>query len=98
MLGAVVSATVTLLAHELVFPEVSCALKLTVVVPRGYVAAPGLVTVVGEQTSLAVAFPGSTYAASIPVHSAVTGAGQVMLGFVVSATVMLVVQLLERPL
>src|SRR3989442_14882630 len=47
--------------------------------------------------SLADAAPGLTVAAALPVHSAMTGAGQVMVGAVVSCTRMLLVHELVLP-
>src|SRR3989442_15792847 len=47
--------------------------------------------------SLADAAPGLTVAAALPVHSAVTGAGQVMVGAVVSCTRTLLVHALVLP-
>lgn len=58
------------------------------VVPRRYVPAAGPATVGDVHASLAVALGGATKADRSPVHSAVTGGGQVMLGRVVSTTVM----------
>src|SRR3989442_7108022 len=47
--------------------------------------------------SLADAAPGLTVAAALPVHSAATGAGQVMVGAVVSCTRTLLVHELVLP-
>jgi len=94
MVGTVVSCTRMLLLHELVLPDRSVARYASVVVPSGKEPAGGFVTVTGLQTSLADAAPGVTLADAFPVHSATTGAGQLMVGAVVSCTRML---LLHEP-
>ena len=88
MEGGVVSTTVIVVAQELVLPTKSVAVKVSVVVPNGYVAAPdGPVTVTGPAMSDPVAAPGATTAPAKDVASAVMGAGHVIEGGVVSTTV-----------
>src|SRR5262245_39662106 len=87
MVGGVVSLTVTSVEQVAIKPAPSVAAYVTVLVPSGYAPAPGSVTVAAEQTSVAVASPGSTVALELPVHSAVEAAGQLMDGAVVSTTV-----------
>src|SRR5205823_6408751 len=85
--GGVVSTTVTEDWQDAPFPQASLAVNAVTVVPSGKAPSEGLVTATGLQTSPAVAAPGSTTACRFPVHSAITGAGQEMLGAVVSRTV-----------
>jgi len=70
---------------------------VTIVVPKGYEPAEGLVIITGPAMSNAVAEPGATNADSLPVASAVMGAGHVMEGGVVSWTVIVVWQLTLLP-
>src|SRR2546425_6006754 len=97
MLGGVVSTTVSTALQELVLPDPSLAVYVTVVVPSGNEPAPGPLTVTPGQLSLAVAAGGVTNALRLPVHSAVVAAGQVIVGAVVSTTVTVPVQLDDAP-
>jgi len=60
------------------------------------VAVGGLLTVTPAQVSEAVAATGVNEALRLPVHSIVFGAGQVIVGFVVSTTFTVLVQLAVR--
>src|SRR2546422_138194 len=92
--GGVVSRTVIDEEQELVFPDWSVAVYVTVVVPSGSAAVPdGPATVTGPAMSNAAAEPGVTNADSLPVASAVIGPGHVIDGGVVSTTVIVVWQL-----
>src|SRR5262245_26115501 len=97
MVGGVVSTTVTVWTQVLALPDASLAVWATEVVPRGYVAAPGSGTVVAPHGSDAEARPAATTALPAREHSAVTSAGQLMEGAVVSFTVTVFTQLAWLP-
>ena len=77
--GGVVSRTVTEESQVLVLPHWSVAVNVVVVFPR---AKPGggPDTLTALQTSLPFAFPASTAALRLPVHSATIGAGHWIVG------------------
>jgi len=87
MVGGVVSLTVTKELQELGFPESSVALQVTGVEPSGNVSPDvGQFVEAVPQRSKAVALKEAA-APTGPVHSTTVGAGQVMVGGVVSTTV-----------
>ena len=64
MPGAWLSSTVTCWLHTAVFPWMSVAVQLTVVIPRGYCVNSLLVRVIWpEQLSLTVGLPKATFVA-----------------------------------
>src|SRR5215831_11015919 len=90
MTGGVLSITVTVCVAVVELPEPSVAVQVMVVVPTGKVFPDGERLTDTEQLSLAVAVPGSTTVSQVvapgPVY-AVTFAGGVMVGGVLSTTV-----------
>jgi len=98
--GAVVSATVTVNEHPLVFPLPSATVQLTVVCPS-----PNIDPLAGSHTAVRPLWQLSltvtsnvTTAPSGPVPSALIGAGQLITGAVVSSTVTVKLQLFVFPL
>src|SRR5262245_17731671 len=90
--GGFVSVTCTVCVAVPVFPEASVADQLTGVSPRGKPDCGASLTGLteGSHTSVADAVPSATLVVS-PAHSAVTSAGALTVGGVVSTTVTLVV-------
>src|SRR5439155_25600255 len=83
--------TVTVVEHDETFPLWSIAVYVTIVVPSGNDKVPiGPATVAVPAMSDAIAPPSATSALRLPVASAVTGAGHVIVGGVVSPTVTVV--------
>src|SRR5438034_5116375 len=99
MTGGVVSTTLTLKVHELLFVLASVAVHLSAVVPTGNVLPDGgLQAVVGDAVQMSVAVgAGKLTAAPVgPVHSACRFAGHAMSGGSVSLTVTAAESLAER--
>src|SRR5262245_19886123 len=90
--GGVVSTIVTDCVAALLFCDSSVAVHVTLVVPRPNSAGASFVST-GEasHTSVAAAVPRATGVPFGPVHSAVTAAGALIVGAVVSTTLTLVV-------
>ena len=98
MLGGVVSTTVTLEPQEFEFPELSVALQDTGVVPNGKLF-PDAGQLVEAKPQLSDALALKVAVALLdPVHSAVWGAGQVIVGASASTTVTTAVQESDAPL
>ena len=90
-----VSATVTVCVAEALLPAASVALQVTTVAPSGNCAGASLVAATAPSTrSSAVAAPIDT-GVSVPIASAVTSAGGVTAGGVVSVSVTVKVTWLE---
>jgi len=87
IVGGVVSTTVTNVVHEDELPLASVAVNVTAVVPSGNTPLLGPETVTGPAMSEAVAGGTTTNAANGCVASAVIAAGQMIVGAVVSMTV-----------
>src|SRR5512143_1920636 len=88
IVGGVISSTVIVWAHVVVFPQLSSAIYVRVMI-RGHVplqTSPSQVTTGTPQLSLAVT--NAIFAAGTsPIHSKVRSAGHVIVGGVISSTV-----------
>jgi hypothetical protein len=97
--GGVVSTTVIVCTQLALLPQASDAVqvrRITLVLPQRFVTESTKPIVVSPQPSRAVATPVELVLVS-PGHSIVTFVGQIMLGGVVSRTVMVCTQLAEFP-
>jgi hypothetical protein len=98
MVGRVVSTTVIVVEQWLVLPDWSIAVYVTLVVPSGKTPAGTPPETTTElPMSDAVALPGVTNAPPSWSASAMIDTGQVMVGRVVSTTVIVVEQLTDEP-
>src|SRR5688500_11473390 len=97
-IGFVVSTTMICCVVVAPLPAASVAVQMIVVVPSAnWLPAGDRVIVTGPARSLPIAMPGSTIAPSAPVASAITSAGGVIDGSVVSTTTICCVAVLSLP-
>ena len=98
IVGFVLSFTVTVWVAVAVFPDPSVTVHVTVVVPNGKVAGALFVTLATVQLSAVVAVPKVTVVATQLLSAdAVTFAGAVIVGFVLSITVIVWVAVVLFP-